>query len=299
MTRPVSPTNPPDPEAIKASYGFVGALAKAVPEIDGILQKAVKEQWTTDRFLMAVADTSWYKNNSDRAREWATKQITDPASANREWLVATDAVNSSAGRWGVSLTMDQAREAALHRMLHGLNDDQFKDHLFRTYFSGFGDWNKLSGEAAKTAQEIQVTGWQYGWRDFDNYNESRGWLDKIMTGKDTIDGFKTAMMNYAKTRYPALTQQLESGLTVRQIAKPYQERMAELLEIPETEIELNNPLLSRALQARKDNGEPTHMPTWQFEQLIRQDSRWGKTNNAFETAAETVKQIGKAFGMVT
>lgn len=40
----------------------------------------------------------------------------------------------------------------------------------------------------------------------------------------------------------------------------------------------------------------TSTPLWQFEQQVRNDPRWDQTDNAKQSAASLVMQIGKAWG---
>lgn len=299
MARDLTATAQPDPEAIRASYGFVGKLADSVPEIQAVLAQAVNEKWTTDRFLMSVANTDWYKTSSARARDWVMKSSTDPAQANEDLLIATDKVNMLAGHLGITLNADQARDVALHDIMHGLTPEQLSAHMARNYFSGYQDWNKLGGKAAETSRQIQELGYQYGYRDWDNYSQSRDWLGRIMTGQDDINGFHNMLKTYAKSKYPGFYNEIESGMTVRDIAKPYVESQAKLLEIPHTSIDITNDnLLNRAMQARNDQGAPAPMSLTDYESQVRNDPRWATTHNAMDSSAKAATQIGKMFGMV-
>lgn len=293
----ITPTETPDPESIRAGYGFVGKLADSVPELNGILSQATTERWTTDRFLMSVANTDWYKNNSSRARDWIMKQATDPAQANEELLTATDKINTLAGHLGITVNGDQARDIAMHEIIHNLSAEQLSAHMSRNYFSGFQDWNTLKGKSADYGRQIQEIGAKYGWRDFDNYDSSRDWLNRLMSGADSIEGFHGMVKNYAKVKYPGFQKEIESGLTMQDIAKPYVEAQAKLLEVPHN-IPLDDPLLNRALQNRTPDGAAVPMTVIDHEKNIRQDPRWWTTQNALDSAAKTATEIGRAFGMV-
>lgn len=304
----ITPTPAPSPDAIKASYGFVGSLAASIPELSGILNQAIGEQWTSDRFIMAVSASSWYRANADKARELVTLQATDPATYEHRVVRASGEAWTYAHQLGIQLTDTQAREAAMWKLMDpGASDADFQTHLAKTYFNPFMDWHQLTGQAAAYARQIQEIGRQYGWDDFDNYEASREMLGKIMTNEDSIEGFQRRMIDYAKVKYPGLHDQLLSGMTVQQVADPYLDTYAGLLEVPKTSINwYDDRLVQQALQFRPETGgsgginEQSNgtMPIHEFEKKLRGDPRWRKTDNAKDQVASLVDTIGKDWGFI-
>lgn len=295
MTAPVAP--PPNPADIQARYGFVGQMAKSVPEINNILQQAMREQWTTDRFLMTVANTNWWKTNGQAVREWQVLEATDPQTARDRKGHITGDLYARASKMGISLTPQQAEQAFYFTQFSGgMSEENINNYLARTYFDPYQDWNQLHGQAAEIAQQISDTGWAYGWRDFDHYDDSRRMLKGILSGEDSAEGFGIKMRAYAKAMYPGFANEIEGGMTVRDIAAPYIDRQAELLETSKTGIDLKDPLLNKALQARGADGAPAPMAIWQYEQQVRQDPRWAKTNNAKDSMAQFLGKLGKDWG---
>lgn len=308
MTTPqITPTPEPSPEAIKASFGFVGALANAIPELKAVLDQAVREQWTNDRFIMAMSASNWYRTNSDKLREWITLQTVDPATAQSNHIRAAGEAWTFGWQNGIRLSDQQASEAALWRMFNpNSSEEMFRVHLARNYFNPNQDWNQLSGNAAALANQIQEVGRAYGWDDFANYDASRNWLGKLMRGEDTIDGFKRAMLDIAKVKYPGLHDQLLGGMTLKEIAQPYLATYSQILEVPETGINwYEDKLVQEALQYRPYGGSGGTgvesngaMPVYQFQQKLRQDPRWKMTNNAIDSTADVLTKIGKDWGFI-
>jgi hypothetical protein len=288
---------PPNPADVQSRYGFVGQMARTVPELRGLLDRATREQWTTDRFLMAVANTNWWKRNGQAVREWQVLEATDPQTArDRKGHMMGD-IAARAGRLGLNLNRRQLEQAFYFRLFSGgMSDENFEGYLYRTFFNENANWNTLEGKAAETAQQIADIGWSYGWRDADHYKESRRMLKTILSGEDTIEGFEGKMRAYAKSMFPALVKQIEGGMTVKEAAQAHTDRMAQLLEMSPTGIDLQNPLLLKALQARNEQGEPELMPVWKFEQRVREDPRWSKTKNAQESMTDFVTQLGSDWG---
>lgn len=307
MTAP-TPTPPPSPEAIKASFGFVGAMADAIPELKQILNQAVAQQWTNDRFIMAVSASNWYRTNADHAREFLTLQAVDPATAQQNWIRASGDIWTYAHQQGINLNDQQAAEAAMWKMMNPTaTDDATRVHLARTYFDPNQDWSQLNGTAAQYARDIQEVGRQYGWDDFDNYGASRDWLGKMMRGESDPEGFQRAMIDYAKVKYPGLHDQLLAGSTLKDLAQPYVDAYSKILEMPATAINwYEDNTIQKALQYQPTTGgnggtgtqSNGTMPIYQFQQTLRQDPRWSKTDNAIASTGDLVTQIGKDWGFV-
>lgn len=306
-TAPATSTPAPDPEAIKASFGFVGALAGAIPELKTILDQAVNQQWTSDRFIMAVSASNWYRTNGETTRQWVTKQAVDPATANSELNTAASQAWVFAWQHGITLTDAQSKEAGLWRTLTGANDDLFNMHLARNYFDPNQDWTKLTGTAAKYANDIQSIGRAYGYDDTDNYDTSRDMLGQMMRGELDENGMQRKFMEMAKVKYPGLEDQLLAGATVKDLAQPYVDSYSKILETPSTAINwYDDKLIQEAMQYRPTDGgnggkgvqSNGTMPIYQFQQKLREDPRWKKTDNAIASTGDLVSQIGKDFGFI-
>lgn len=307
MTAPAAPTPPPSPEALKASFGFVGALAGAIPELRGILDQAIREQWTSDRFIMAVSASNWYRSNSDHAREFLTLQNVDPATAEANLVRASGDIWTFAWQQGIQLNDGQAREAAMWKIMNPTaTEDATRVHLARTYFNPNQNWNNLNGVAAQAARQIQEIGRNYGWDDFENYGASRDWLGKIMRGESDVEGFQRAMIDYAKVKYPGLHDQLLAGASLKDLAQPYVDAYSRTLEMPTTAINwYDDKLVQEALQFRAqpgNGGKGTEsngtMPIYQFQQKLREDPRWKFTDNAISSTGTLLEKIGKDWGFI-
>lgn len=88
--------------------------------------------------------------------------------------------------------------------------------------------------------------------------------------------------------YPAWKDEIMQGQNVSDIASPYLETMATMLDIPAASIELSDPLVKRALQGVGEDGKPGIVPMWQFESQIRRDSRWQDSPEGLESVANSL-----------
>lgn len=122
--------------------------------------------------------------------------------------------------------------------------------------------------------------------------------DQIASGQLTADEVANTLTNkFVARAYPAFEEELKAGMTVRDVAAPYIASYAALLEVPEDQVDLQDPLLKRALQGQDEKGNPTYMPVWKFEEELKQDKRWQYTDNAWEEVGSQAYEVMRMFGM--
>ena len=96
--------------------------------------------------------------------------------------------------------------------------------------------------------------------------------------------------------YPSYAKQIDAGMTVKVIASPYTQMMAQTLEIPDTEITVFDPTIKAALNGLSPDGKPTGLSLTDFQQRLRSDPRWTKTDaaqqNVFNVGLAVLKNMG-------
>lgn len=119
----------------------------------------------------------------------------------------------------------------------------------------------------------------------------------IGTGATTLDAEIGNIRNkFVKTSYPAWATEIDAGMNIEDIASPYKSAMASVLEIPETQIQMNDPTLRSALQSVDAGGKATYKPLWMFERELKQDPRWQYTDNAYDTVSRASNQALSEMG---
>lgn len=295
----------PSPADIKAQYGFVAMLAKAVPEIGKLMGQAVKGKWTSERFQMAVANTAWWKKTPAPTRQWITQKYADPASATAAMQAGGTNVAGVAGGLGLPLTSGKAQEIWLYGQLHGYDEQAMRGLIFRNLQNRNalpGD-DQASGEYGSLLGQARELAAAYGYAPKDLANQVRmaagSGLQFGDVGQDALAGFQQKVKNYAKSKYAAFADRIDQGETVMDIAQPYIDTYAQTLELNPQDVSLDDKYLQRWLQGTSQAGKPpASVPVWQAQQELRKDERWGYTQNARQSAAEVATTIGKAFGMV-
>jgi hypothetical protein len=116
------------------------------------------------------------------------------------------------------------------------------------------------------------------------------WLQRLAKG-ESIETFKNTIRGAAKLGLPdKVANLLDQGLDLKDIYAPYRNVMASVLEVAPDSISLDDKTLRMAIGPEKE------MSIYDFQRLIRKDSRWQYTNNAREEASDSVLKVLKDFG---
>lgn len=201
-----------------------------------------------------------------------------------------ESVRLLATQLGVTLTDNQINDLA-YRFANGELDSTTIN--FR--IAKIGEIDFAAGEAANTINDLKTKASEYGiLYSPDWYNQS---TRKILTGEIDQDTIDQQIRDLAKSQFPTLSAQIDEGYTVKQIASPYIQSMAAILEIDPTTIGLQDLTIKQALTGVDMDGKPTTKPLWMFEQDLRKDPRWNYTKNAQETTMGVARRVLQDFGL--
>jgi hypothetical protein len=122
----------------------------------------------------------------------------------------------------------------------------------------------------------------------------------VIRGLATEQDYQDKMRKMAKATFSGWSDQIDAGMTVADIASPYFQSMAQILELPSGSINLFDPTIKKALQYKdKNTGANAPKPLWQFENDLRSDSRWKSTQNAQNSMMQIAHQVLADFGVKT
>jgi hypothetical protein len=123
--------------------------------------------------------------------------------------------------------------------------------------------------------------------------------ERVMSGGTTATEVKQFVREkYIAQAYPAFREEILAGFDIKDLAFPYVQSMASMLELPEDAIGLDNPLVKQALQGVDEKGNPSYMPMWQFERQVRQDPRWANTTSGRNEIASLSLRVLQDFGLM-
>lgn len=116
------------------------------------------------------------------------------------------------------------------------------------------------------------------------------WIKRVENGED-IDIFKNLIRKTAAVGLPDnLAKLVDSGVDLEAIYSPYRRTMASILEIPENQISLDDPMLRGAI------GPDKPMTLFDFQKQLRKDARWQFTDQAREEVSSAALKVLRDFG---
>jgi len=278
------------------SYGYVTALFDAVPELKKLFNKAVDKGWSTEKFQAAIRDTHWWKSHSQQERDYLTKTYGDPATAKQEYHAAYTHVQQLAAQLGIQPN-DQTKKflnaMAYNVAAKGWSDDQLRAEMGkRVYFDG----DHWYGQGGEEVQKLKDYAYSMG------VTMASTWFTNgardIVRGMGTEQDYMSQIRKQAKAQFPQWSKQIDAGQSVMDLANPYLTTMAQILELPGGSINLFDPTIKKALNYKDPNtGEGQAKPLWQFENELRNDPRWKKTQNAQDSLMQVGHQVLADFGL--
>lgn len=288
-------------------YGYAANFFFSDPELESLIQQAVANQWSVAMFQARFMGSNWYRNHADSVKQWLEKEARDPSEVVQEIGVQSQKIQRLADQEGITLDPARLQSMARESLMWGWNDDGLKAALASEFKYQPG---QTQGLAATNADQINKLANDYGLTiSKDTVGQ---WDQKMLAGNYTLDNIQSLLQNQAMTKYPGLNQYLTQGFTVRDVADPYIQSYASILEQAPTTVQLTDPLIQKALQgtqqapgATKSGSGSTGTPQqptgpqslYDFENSLRQDPRWLQTQNAHQSLQQAGMGILRNMGL--
>lgn len=292
------------PEEYMFELGFAMDLINSDPSLQEWIRRVRKymdknKGRTPTAYEMAdmKQGIEWFeKFNSDQ--ELARMQQADPRlreDFNRSLELKRDYVKNLAMQYGVTLSDQTISNIALAARLDQLNESEIQARITPYLESAISANENLFGRAAEAERDIvqwsRANGLTLTGQSIARY------VSSIARGEQTVDNVKEDLRRmYLAGAYPAWADRIDSGYDISDIAAPYKEKMAALLEIDDGSIDMNDSLLQKGLQGVGPDGRPSVVPLYEFERMVRNDPRWQKTDNAYKTYSEVADSVLSMFG---
>lgn len=277
-----------------ANFGYSMAFFQSDPELKSLLNSAVTGNWTPQQFVAKLQNTRWFKKNGEAARQLYALKTSDPATYNQRVSSARAQVGSLAGQYGAYMNSSQLSMLAEHALSFGWTDDQIKAAL-KPYVTASKE-GLYRGGAGSAQMQLREMVSSYGYSP--TAAQMGGWVKGMVSGATSLDQVRQLVMNQTASRYPGLKDRIMSGETLEDIAAPYKDSYSKILEVPGTTVNLRDPLIQKALQAKDKDGKPTTSSLWQFENDLKADPRWLKTQNAQDQLVGTTHKVLSDMGLV-
>lgn len=273
-------------------YGWAYALLKSDSSLYKVFQDAIKGGWSKEKFVAELRKTSWYRTHSESYRQTEALKYTDPETWRARVRTIYQNITQLAGTMGLRLNWQTMWDMAEDSLSFGWDNAKLRSMLAKYAKPGVGGYY---GEAGNAEDQLREYAYQMGIKI--DEGALGGWLRGILQGTRTVEDYKGWLQAQAISAFPTLKEQIMGGMSVRDIASPYMEAMGRILEIDGNALDLYDPTIRTALtNINKETGKAELKPLWQFENELRKDPRWLKTNNAREGINSTARQVLQDFG---
>jgi hypothetical protein len=274
-------------------YGFVLEMFDSIPELKKKFQQAIDGDWSVAKFQAELRDTKWWKSNPESAKKFLTLQYGDPATAKQQLSQMQVKVAQMTKAIGGDASGKKMKALALKAIMNGWDDGMLRYQIGRV-LPLKGDIRP--GEAGEAIDKLSEYAYGMG------VTMSDQWYDlaarKIVSGMGTSQDYEDKIRKSAATMFPQWKKQIDAGQSVADIASPYFQSMAQILELPDGSVNLFDKTIKKALQYKDpQTGSNSVKPIWQFENDLRSDERWKGTQNAQNSMMQVAHQVLADFGL--
>lgn len=277
-----------------AYYGWAMALLKSDSSLWEFFEKAKKQGWEKPKFIAELRKTKWYQAHGATARETLALKYTDPETWRQRVRTIYQNIMTLAGSMGIHADWKTYWDMAEDALMMGWDQAKLRSALSTYLKGGKGGYE---GEAGDAEDQLRQYAYQMGVKLDDG--ALGGWLKGILNGSKTVNDYKGYLQQMALGAFPGLSEQIKGGMMVRDIASPYMDAMQRILEVNGGALDLFDPTIRKAMSMTDTtSGKQIMKPLWQFEEELRKDPRWLKTNNARQSLNSSGRDILKQFGMV-
>lgn len=289
-------------EELAAQYQSAVGIIYSVPELQGLFEQALNENWTPARMLAAVQNSTWYMTNNESARiAWARESI-GGADWEQSLSQAQRAVQQRARQMGATVTPEQAAALA-RRFLYEGWDKAENQGLLDEALSGDISFmpdqrgvTRMFGEAGSLSDRLRALAVANGLQFTDNWYESAA--RSVAQGLTSDDDWERDIREQAAGYWPVYADKIRAGMSAYDLASPYIMSMAREFELSPEQITLEDPYIRSALSNMSADGSPQAMNLWDFQKRLRQDPRWENTAKAQNEITSTVGKVMQMFGFM-
>lgn len=304
------PTQDEIARKIHERYPDLEAIYKPIPELWNILVLSATNMsaggagLSQSQFEAAVRNTNWYKQSTEKGRDWFFLRIQNPAEARKRQEQAQHNVLLAGIDMGANLSMQQVGYIADLWLQNGWSTAEMRDQIIG-YTSKLPAAKRAPGQFGAAITKVKQIADDYAMPVSDK--EAAGFAQQLLfqgTGGDTAGRDEASLRDVfaqrARSLYPSLRKELEAGVTVKQWAQPFFQVAAQELGVSPDAITFNDPKWQALLEGQKSKdgttSDPYSLAQWQTK--LRTDARYGydQTNNARLNAAGLAQGLAQMFG---
>jgi hypothetical protein len=237
--------------------------------------------------------SAWWKNNQESVRNWDILKKTDPAQAASKLLTMRQAMQAAGTQMGVDLD-----DAALDKLAEDANRFGWQELQIKGALAGHAVYKEdFGGDIGAFETTVKKTA-----RDFLTPIDDRAafdWAKKWAGGEIDDQNVTEFFRTQAKGLLPTLADQIDQGLTPRQLLSSQITTAAQLLEVDPENVDLLkdqrfNPIISHA----GEDGKLRVMTLAETQKHIKGLDDYWKTKNASNEVSSLVSGLTRTFGKI-
>lgn len=290
-----------DPAVIARKY----ALSWAVINSDAGLRKwfnnfarryvASNGMITGETFQMELEATPFWRTHSATWIADMQQEMENPADYEQSLLGEVATLRSAANQLGATVGDEALAEIAKNARRFGWNEDQQRRALAEFVSAVPTEQGGIDFEGLAGQTQDELTQWASRNGVALTNELVQSYTRGVVFGDTNLDEIKSDIRRtYMAGAYPAWAEKINAGFDVSELAAPYQQQIGSLLENPS--IGLDDPLMKQIMQGVDASGKPRVVPMYEAEKMVRADSRWQTTDNAYQTYAGVAQNLLRTFG---
>jgi len=284
-------------EEARKLYGSAADLYN-IPELKGLFEQAFINKWTAADLLREIDNTEWAKSRTAAQESWDVLRTVNPVEADAAVASNMTVVRRILSGKGITATEEQIKTIAEKGSRSGWNGNQWDEYAASEAINmSQGGAQPAAGTQTQltttpTAAELRTIAKNFGVPVGDTTLNQ--WVADISSNNKTADQFNEYARASAQTLYPSIADRLQTS-TFDQITAPYKQLYAQVLEVPEDNIDFTSPTLAPLFNAG-DPAKPRLMNSTEWVGYLRKKPEWQNTQNAYREYADVANTLNKIFG---
>ena len=282
-------------KGLRADFAITKAQLDLDDELFDLFATAFEQEWDKARWDVEFKATDWYRKNARPMREYLLASV-DPTNADfqRKRTDTIENVRRTAMNFGKNLSREKQEELAEQSLMLGWGEPGQEFNLIRAIDKVESD-GEYGGDVRLNADNLKALAVANGVQYDDAW--FTGAARSIATGLNNESTFTNAIKDQAASMFPVFKDQINAGLSMRQIASPYTKMMQDMWEVDANGVSLDDPTLLGALTNFDDKGNPRAVNLGEFRERLRKDPRFMNTTKAQNEVADIASGVLKMFGI--
>jgi len=293
---------------ISQKFGWLVNIYNSNPEVAGIIRDAYVKDEPADQVTQKINNSKWALSLQVGEYDYLKGTSTNDRSYLDKLDVQKVAVKTEAAKNGYTLTDQQLNVLSASALKAGWDSVTLANKVGEAVVSNAKSGSAVMGgvptattptslQAGADAATLKALAKSYGLKLSDP--DIEGYTQSIVSGNLTAQQVKDQFRNQAKSLYPSLSSQLDSG-TVNDATATYRSIAAQTLGIDSTAIDFSDATKFGKLLTYQDpkSGESRLMNSTEWTQYLRALPEWGKTSEAKSQYSGIINTVSKIFGKV-